>query len=70
MTECEPVILIVDDEPSSRWALAHVLRRLRARCLEAADGRGLVGPACTLAEILAVDAEARRLAQSVLDRYV
>jgi 1-deoxy-D-xylulose-5-phosphate reductoisomerase len=39
-------------------------------CLEGAHRRGLVGPAGTLAEILAVDAEARRLAQSVLDSYV
>jgi len=46
------------------------IARSVADCLEAAHRRGLVGPACTLAEILAVDAEARRLAQSLLDRYV
>jgi 1-deoxy-D-xylulose-5-phosphate reductoisomerase len=41
-----------------------------ADCLEAAHSRNLIGPASGLGDILAVDAEARRLAQSLLDPYV
>jgi 1-deoxy-D-xylulose-5-phosphate reductoisomerase len=41
-----------------------------AATLEAAGARGLMAPAAGLADILAVDAEARRLAQSLLSRYV
>ena len=38
-------------------------------CLEVAEQRGLVRPAATLADVLAVDAEARVLARTVLERY-
>jgi 1-deoxy-D-xylulose-5-phosphate reductoisomerase len=41
-----------------------------AASLEAAEARGLVRAADRLADILAVDAEARQLAQSLLGRYV
>jgi len=41
-----------------------------ADTLEAAQGRGLIAPATTLGDILAAVAEARRLAQSMLGRYV
>jgi 1-deoxy-D-xylulose-5-phosphate reductoisomerase len=41
-----------------------------ADTLEAAQGRGLIAPASTLGDILAAVAEARRLAQSMLGRYV
>jgi 1-deoxy-D-xylulose-5-phosphate reductoisomerase len=41
-----------------------------AATLEAAGARGLMAPAAGLTDILAVDAEARRLAQSLLSRYV
>jgi len=41
-----------------------------ADCLEAAHARNLIGPASGLGDILAVDVEARRLAQSLLDPYV
>jgi 1-deoxy-D-xylulose-5-phosphate reductoisomerase len=41
-----------------------------ADTLEAARGRGLIVNATALAEILAADGEARRLAQSLLQRYV
>jgi 1-deoxy-D-xylulose-5-phosphate reductoisomerase len=41
-----------------------------AASLEAAEARGLVRTADRLADILAVDAEARQLAQSLLGRYV
>ena len=38
-------------------------------CLDAAEGCGLIRPAATLADVLAVDAEARALARTVLERY-
>jgi 1-deoxy-D-xylulose-5-phosphate reductoisomerase len=41
-----------------------------AASLEAAEARGLVRAADRLSDILAVDAEARQLAQSLLGRYV
>jgi 1-deoxy-D-xylulose-5-phosphate reductoisomerase len=41
-----------------------------ADCLEAALTRGLIGAAGDLGDILTVDAEARRLAHSLLDPYV
>jgi 1-deoxy-D-xylulose-5-phosphate reductoisomerase len=41
-----------------------------AACLEAAESRGFARGADCLSDILAVDAEARRLAQSLLGRYV
>jgi 1-deoxy-D-xylulose-5-phosphate reductoisomerase len=44
--------------------------RIVADCLEAAHARNLIGPAAGLGDILAVDVEARRLAQSLLDPYV
>ena len=40
------------------------------QCLEAAESRGLIRPESGLKGILDVDAEARRLAHSLLDRYV
>jgi 1-deoxy-D-xylulose-5-phosphate reductoisomerase len=46
------------------------IARIVADCLEAALTRGLTGPAGTLGDILTVDAEARRLAHSLLDPYV
>jgi 1-deoxy-D-xylulose-5-phosphate reductoisomerase len=46
------------------------IAEIAAACLEAASARGLTGPATRLTDILAVDAEARRLAQSLLSRYV
>jgi 1-deoxy-D-xylulose-5-phosphate reductoisomerase len=46
------------------------IAEIAAACLEAASARGLVAPATQLTDILAVDAEARRLAQSLLSRYV
>jgi 1-deoxy-D-xylulose-5-phosphate reductoisomerase len=46
------------------------IAEIAADCLEAASARGLTGPATRLTDILAVDAEARRLAQSLLSRYV
>jgi 1-deoxy-D-xylulose-5-phosphate reductoisomerase len=42
------------------------IARLVGDCLDAAQGRGLVRQARDLAEILTADAEARRLAQSLL----
>ena len=44
--------------------------RTVAATLDAAEGRGLVRPVNTLAEVLAADAEGRRLAQDLLHRYV
>jgi 1-deoxy-D-xylulose-5-phosphate reductoisomerase len=46
------------------------IARAVADCLEAAQARGLVAHADTLGDILTADAEARRLAQSLLERYV
>jgi 1-deoxy-D-xylulose-5-phosphate reductoisomerase len=46
------------------------IARNAADTLEAAHGRGLIGAADSLGDILAADAEARRLAQSLLGRYV
>jgi 1-deoxy-D-xylulose-5-phosphate reductoisomerase len=46
------------------------IAEIAAACLEAASARGLAAPATRLTDILAVDAEARRLAQSLLSRYV
>jgi 1-deoxy-D-xylulose-5-phosphate reductoisomerase len=46
------------------------IARNAADTLEAAQGRGLVAPVSTLGDILAAVAEARRLAQSMLGRYV
>jgi len=46
------------------------IAEVAAACLEAASARGLTGSAMRLTDILAVDAEARRLAQSLLSRYV
>ena len=46
------------------------IARNAADTLEAAQGRGLIAPASTLGDILAAVAEARRLAQSMLGRYV
>lgn len=40
------------------------------RCLERAESDGLVRAAKTLEDVLSVDAEARQLAHSLLDRYV
>ena len=34
-----PVVLVVDDDPDLCWALEHVLRELRVRCIRALDGR-------------------------------
>ncbi len=41
-----------------------------ADCLEMAESRSLIGPAAHLGDVLEVDAQARRLAQSLLSRYV
>jgi 1-deoxy-D-xylulose-5-phosphate reductoisomerase len=46
------------------------IAEVAAACLDAAEARGLVRPADCLSDILAVDAEARLLAQSLLGRYV
>jgi len=46
------------------------IARNAADTLEAAHKRGLIGAADSLSDILAADAEARRLAQSLLGRYV
>lgn len=46
------------------------IARNAADTLEAAQGRGLIAPVSTLGDILAAVAEARRLAQSMLGRYV
>ncbi|MES1180021.1 MAG: 1-deoxy-D-xylulose-5-phosphate reductoisomerase, partial [Hyphomicrobium sp.] len=46
------------------------ITELTAATLEAAAAQGLMGQAGRLSDILAVDAEARRLAQSLLSRYV
>ena len=34
-----PVVLVVDDDPDLCWALEHVLRELRVRCIRALDGQ-------------------------------
>lgn len=46
------------------------IARVVEDCLEMAQGRGLTGAAATLEEVLAADAEARRLARSLLDPHV
>jgi len=46
------------------------IAEVAAGCLDAAGARGLIRAAARLSDILAVDAEARRLAQSLLSRYV
>jgi len=46
------------------------IAEVAAAALEAASARGLMRPAARLSDILDVDAEARRLAQSLLSRYV
>jgi len=47
-------------------AIAHIVQE----CLTAGDSRGLIRPEGGLNDILDVDAEARRLAHSLLERYV
>ena len=34
-----PVVLVVDDDPDLCWALEHVLRELKVRCIRAIDGQ-------------------------------
>ena len=46
------------------------IARIVGECLDLARARGLLGPATTLGEVLQADAEARRLASSLLDPYV
>jgi 1-deoxy-D-xylulose-5-phosphate reductoisomerase len=46
------------------------IARNAADTLEAAHGRGLLIAADTLDDVLAADTEGRRLAQSMLGRYV
>jgi 1-deoxy-D-xylulose-5-phosphate reductoisomerase len=46
------------------------IARIVADCVEAAHARAMTGPAATLADILTVDAEARGLAQSMLQTHV
>jgi len=46
------------------------IARLVGDCLEAAQARGLTGPAAGLSDVLTVDAESRRLARSLLSAYV
>ncbi len=46
------------------------IARLVADCLETAQGRGLMGPAGALEDVLRVDGEARGLARSLLAPYV
>jgi 1-deoxy-D-xylulose-5-phosphate reductoisomerase len=45
------------------------IARTVGSCLDAADGRGLIRQAAGLGDVLAVDAEARALARTVLERY-
>ncbi|HEY7670350.1 MAG TPA: 1-deoxy-D-xylulose-5-phosphate reductoisomerase [Hyphomicrobium sp.] len=46
------------------------IARVVGDCLEMAQGRGLLGPAGALADVLRADAEARGLARTLLDPYV
>ena len=46
------------------------IAEVAGQCLEAAGARGLLRQAARLSDILSVDGEARRLAQSLLSRYV
>jgi 1-deoxy-D-xylulose-5-phosphate reductoisomerase len=70
-----PAILSAANEVAVEAFLAHRIGfldivRTVAATLDAAEGRGLVRPVNTLAEVLAADAEGRRLAQDLLHRYV